>query len=577
MKFLRKYIPLYIKPFTIAIMFLTVEAVCDLLQPTIMSKIVDIGVKQRDIDYIVRMGLIMLAVTGIGAVSAITRNIISSNVSQKFGASLRRDFFIKINSLSFENLDKFESASLITRLTNDVTQVQGLFHGLMRIFVKAPLLCIGSIIMATLLNPPMALILLAIVPLIGYIIYLSVKVGYPPFRKVQIKIDTLNSVMREYLAGVRVVKAFNRFDYEMDRFDKASSDLASVSAKAMRIMAVFSPLISLTVNIGIAIVLWISGYRVNSGSMEAGQVMAFINYMTQILFSLNMISFVFGMFVRAKASAERIDEVMQQDNTILPGDKLLDSSDKGSSIEFRNVTFSYTEGSGEPILKNICFKISPGETIGIIGSTGAGKTTLVNLIPRFYDSDRGSISINDVDVRELEPSVIRDMIAVVPQKSLLFTGSIIENIRWGKEDASYEEVKEAAAIAQADEFIEGFPEGYETILGQGGVNLSGGQKQRISIARALVKKPQILILDDSTSAVDGATEGAIRAGLKTFVKGLTSIVITQRITSVMGADRIIVMNNGEVTNIGTHEELLKDSQIYREIYRSQVGKEGLNG
>ena len=575
MKFLKQYISKYKRPFLIAIALLTLEAVCDLMQPTIMARIIDTGVAGRDIRYILNMGGMMLLITLIGAISAISRNIISSNVSQKFGAELRGDLFAKIHSLSFESLDKFDTGSLITRLTNDVTQVQGLVHGLMRIFVKAPLLCIGSIIMAILLNPQMALLFLVVIPIIGILIYLSVRIGYPRFRKVQVNIDRLNSVMREYLAGVRVVKAFNRFDYEMDRFDDASTELSTTSMKAMRIMAVFSPGITLTVNLGIVAVLWFGSFHINSGDMKVGQIMAFINYMTQILFSLMMISFVFNMFVRAKASTERIQEVMEQTNSMQKGDMDFHSNDIRGSIDFRNVYFSYAGLSGEPVLKDINFTCSKGETLGIIGSTGSGKSSLVNLIPRFYDVSSGAVIVNGIDVKMVDPDALRNRIAIVPQKSILFSGTIIDNIRWGKEDATIEEIVEAATIAQAHGFIESFSEGYNTILGQGGVNLSGGQKQRLSIARALIKKPDILILDDCTSAVDGATENAIREGIHRFAKELTTIIITQRITSVMGANRIIVIDNGELNSIGTHEELLQRSEVYREIYRSQVGKEGL--
>lgn len=574
MGFLYKYYRKYWKKFCLAVAFLTVEAACDLLQPTIMAKIIDVGVKGRRPDYVLYFGGIMLAVTGLGAFGAVSRNIISSNVSQRFGAELRSDVFRKVLSFSFDNIDRFEGASLVTRLTNDVTQVQNLVHGLMRIFVKAPLVCIGSLIMAILLNPSMAVVLFMLVPVVGVLIYISMRIGYPFFMKVQRAMDRINGVMREYLAGVRVVKAFNRFDYEVERFSESNKELGSISKKAMRIMAVFNPAISLSVNLGIVAVLWLGGIRVSRGNIEVGEVIAFINYMTQILFSIVMISHVFNMLIRARASVERIGEVMLQESTLRDAEKPVKLSAARGEVEYEHVHFSYAGGS-DYILKDIGFKCKPGETLGIIGSTGTGKSSLINLLPRFYDVKSGAVKVDGIDVRDMNQKELRDIIAVVPQKSILFTGTIMENIRWGREDCTLEEVYGAARSAQAHEFISAFPEGYDTVLGQGGVNLSGGQKQRISIARALVRKPKILILDDSTSAVDVATEARIREALRKNTEGMTTIIIAQRITSVMSADRIIVLDNGEITGMGTHEELLKSCEVYKDIFRSQIGKEGI--
>jgi ATP-binding cassette subfamily B protein len=573
MQFLRKYINKYWRGFIAAVAFLTLEAMCDLMQPTVMSKIVDIGVANKQMDYVLRMGGLMLLITGVGAIAASSRNIISSKVSQKFGAEIRGDLFRKVQAFSFDNINKFEGASLVTRLTNDVTQMQNFVNGMMRILVKSPLLCIGSIIMAFRLNPKMALVLVIIVPIIIILIYINLRIGYPFFRRVQKSLDSVNSVMREYLSGVRVVKAFNRFDYEKNRFNRANSELGEISIKAMRVMAVFSPGITLTVNLGIVSVLWFGGFKVNNGEVHVGQIIAFINYMTQILNSLMMISFVFTNFVRAKASAERIGEVFAQEDTIITLDEATEPSIGNGSVEFKDVSFSYLEASGEPVLKGITFKSVAGETIGIIGSTGSGKSSLVNLIPRFYDATTGSIEVNGVNVRNIEPELLRESIAIVPQKTVLFSGSILDNIKWGKADADMDEVKKAACVAQADEFISSFPEGYNTMLGQGGVNLSGGQKQRISIARALIKKPEIIILDDCTSAVDMSTEGKIREALRSFSNNLTCFIIAQRITSVMETDKIIVLNDGKIVGMGKHVELMKACEIYREIYHSQLGKE----
>ncbi|MCP8969332.1 ABC transporter ATP-binding protein [Ectobacillus ponti] len=574
MGFLRKYMRAYGKPFSIALLFLTFEALCDLLQPTIMAHIIDVGIANQDMGYVLRMGGLMLGITALGATAASTRNIVSSRVSQHFGADLRLDLFQKVQSLSFTSIDKLDRASLVTRLTNDVTQVQMFVNGLMRIFVKAPLLCLGGLIMAARLNAHLGLVLAVVVPVVALLIVLNMKLGFPLFAKVQQALDRVNGVMREYLSGVRVVKAFNRFDYEVEKFQRTNADLQAVSVSAARMMAIFSPAIMLVVNLGIVIVLWIGGSRVDSGQMQVGEIVAFINYMTQILFSLMMISMVFTMFVRAKASAERIGEVFREP---APADAEMAPLPAGQGrIDFRDVSFSY-EGTSAPVLKHISFTCLPGETLAIIGSTGSGKSSLVHLLPRFYEVDSGSIQIDGVDIRQMNAGQLRQKIAIVPQKATLFTGTVTENIRWGKEDAAAEEVEQAARIAQAHDFIAALPEQYNARIGQGGVNFSGGQKQRLSIARALVRKPEILILDDSTSAVDVATEANMRQSLKEYAEGLTCILIAQRITSVMDADRILVLDRGEIAGIGTHEELLASCSVYQEICRSQFGQEVLAG
>lgn len=569
----KKYIKKYWKLFVTALCFLMIEAFCDLLQPTIMSKIIDYGVALRDMNYVIKFGGLMLLVTAAGAVGAVGRNVVSSNVSQSFGADLRLDLFKKVQSFSFENIDKLEAASLITRLTNDVTQVQGFVHGMMRIFVKSPIVCVGSIVMAILLNPKMSIILAVVVPIVSIIIYFSMKTGYPYFIKVQSALDNVNAVMREYLSGVRVVKAFNRFNYEMEHFKKRNDALTLQNIKAMRVMAIFNPFITFTVNAGIVIVLWLGGIRVNNGQVQVGQIIAFINYMTQILFSLMMISNVFMMFIRAKASAERIGDVFSEENIIKSSKKSIEPPNIRGSVDFENVTFSYNRESNEAVLKNVNLSIKPSETVGIIGATGSGKSTLVSLILRFYDAVSGKVKVDGIDVKDYNIEKLREKVAIVPQKTVLFSGTILDNIKWGKEDASLDEVMASAKIAAAHDFICNLPEGYNTELGQGGVNLSGGQKQRISIARALIKKPEILILDDSTSAVDVTTESEIREGLKNYSRHLTTIIIAQRITSVMNADKIVVLDNGEITDIGTHEELMRRSQIYKDIFASQIGKE----
>lgn len=573
MNYSKKYIKNYWKPFCLAIACLTVEAACDLFQPTIMAKIIDVGVKEKQMDYIISMGAKMLMVTGVGALAAVSRNIISSNVSQQFGAELRSDLFKKIQKLSIENIDKFGTASLVTRLTNDVTQVQNFVNGLMRIFVKAPLLCIGSIIMAIRLNLKMSIVFLIVIPIISLLIYMNMNISYPFFTKIQKAIDKINSTMREYLSGVRVVKAFNRFKYEVERFEKSNEELKDVSISALRVNALFSPNVTLTINLGIAAILWIGGSKVNSGNMQVGQIIAFTNYMTQILFSLMMISHVLTMFVKARASAERIGEVLNQEDSIKVIEKPINTFNTKGKIDFENVYFSYAGASGEPVLKNVSFTCKSGETVGIIGSTGSGKSTLVNLLCRFYDVTDGCIKVNNINIKDMDIKELRNKIAVVHQTIVLFSGTIKDNIKWGKEDASMDEIEEVSKISQAHEFISSLPRGYDTFLGQGGINLSGGQKQRVSIARALIKKPEILILDDCTSAVDVTTEMKIKKAIKEYSKDLTCVVIAQRITSVMDADKIIVLDNGKIAGIGKHEELLKKCEVYKDIFRSQIGSE----
>lgn len=573
MRFTLTYLKKYGAAIAVSFFFLAVEAISDLLQPTIMAMMIDKGVANRDMDYVLQMGGLMLLITALGAVAATMRNLLSSYVSQNFGALLRSDLFRKIQSLSFANVDKFDRASLVTRLTNDVNQVQVFVNGMMRIFVKAPLLCIGGLIMAAQLNLQLSIVLAVVVPIVGLFIVLNMKIGFPFFGKVQAALDRVNGTMREYLSGVRVVKAFHRYAFEREKFNAANEELQAKTISATRIMSVFGPAIMLAVNLGIVAVLWIGGHGVEEGSIEVGHIIAFTNYMTQILFALMMISMVFNLFVRAKASAQRIGEVFAEENQMTWDDSLQETSAQKGRIDFEEVSFSYEGTGGELVLKKISFTCLPGETVGIIGSTGSGKSSLVGLIPRFYDVTSGMLRVDGVDVRQVDPKKLRETIAIVPQKTVLFTGTVLENIRWGKEDATREEVEQAARMAEAHDFVAATENGYEARVGQGGVNFSGGQKQRLSIARALVRKPQILILDDSTSAVDVATEGRIKESLRKYAKGLTCIMIAQRITSVMDADKIVVLDKGEVVGIGTHEELLQSCGVYQEIYDSQFGRE----
>ncbi|GLX67989.1 ABC transporter ATP-binding protein [Paenibacillus glycanilyticus] len=573
MQHMMKYVRKYGLLFTVSVLLVSVEALADLLQPTMMSHIVDEGVASKQMDKVLHFGGWMLLITLGGALAASGRNIVSSIVSQRFGAELRQDLYEKIQGLSFESVDRFDRASLVTRLTNDVTQVQNFVNGMMRIFVKAPMLCIGGFIMAFRLNPYLSIVLMCAIPLVGLMIVLNMRVGLPLFVKVQNALDRLNGVMREYLSGVRVVKAFNRFDLEVDKFNGINKQYEARSISAQRVMAVFSPTVTLTMNIGIVAVIWLGGIRVDNGHTQVGHIIAFVNYMTQILFSLTTMTMIFNMFVRAKASGGRIIQVLAETNPMTDFKKPVKVLKEKGSIEFDKVSFSYEGLGGEPVLKSVSFSCQPGETVAIIGSTGSGKSTLVNLIPRFYDVTSGSIKISGIDVRELDMHELREKIAIVPQKSILFTGPVIDNIRIGKQDATLDEVVEAARMASAHAFISELPEQYDTMIGQGGVNFSGGQKQRVSIARALVRKPDILILDDSTSALDSATEANIKQAISQFAIGVTTLLIAQRISSVKDAGTIIVMDDGEIVGMGSHDSLLQECQVYQEIYRSQIGKE----
>lgn len=569
MNFLYKYFKKYYKMFFLAVGCVMLEVLCDLLQPTLMSIIIDKGISTNDMSMVLKYGFIMIGVSIFGAFIAINRNRFATTVAQDFGADLRLDVFNKIQSFDFDNIDKFERGSLITRLTNDITNIQNFIYGLMRIFVRAPLLAIGCIIMSIRLDLKMALIVLTIVPIVGGLIYLNLRYGYPYFLKVQRSIDKVNGVIREYLRGVRVVKAFNRFDFEEERFENVNDDLTCKSIASMRFMAVFNPIITLIVNISIAIIIWSGATRVNLGTIQVGKVVAFTNYMTQLLFALMSTTMIFSSLIRAKTSSERINEIFLEENNIKEiKDKTYNSSEKGN-IKYENVTFSYKGLKGDPIIDDISFTLERGMTLGIVGSTGSGKTTLVNLIPRFYDAKLGKILIDGIDIRNYTFEELRAKISIVPQKTVLFSGTIKENIRWGKEDATDDEIVEVCKIADADSFISGFNKGYDSIIGQGGSNLSGGQKQRIAIARALIKRPEILILDDSTSALDTDTEYRIRKSLKEYSKDMTTILIAQKVSSVINADKIIVLDHGKIVGEGTHDELMSNCETYKDIYKSQ--------
>lgn len=568
MKLMLHYIKKHIGVFLIAVAFLTIETFADLLQPTFMSYIVDYGVKGQEMGMILRYGFIMLGITAMGAVGAVVRNIYASRTSQLIGKEIRLDIYEKVQALSYENIDRLQPASIITRITNDVTQMQNFINGIMRIMLKAPVTCIGAVVLIIFQMPGLLPLMIFILVCAGLLIYGNMKLGYPRFDRMQKKLDELNRTSREFLSAIRVVKAFRAEEQEREKFEDASCQLAEAGISSMRVMAVFGPLINLTVNAGIVIVLWLSEREING---EIGRLMACVNYMTQVLFALGMVSNILNSAVRAVASSARVQEILDEK----PAQREVQSTQEqisSGSIIFQQVSFSYADAA-RPALQDVNFSVGEGETIGIIGPTGSGKSTLVNLVPRFYDATRGQVLVGGQDVTHISMTRLRQMIAVVPQKALLFTGTIQENLRWGNQLASTDEIHRATAAACAETFVEKLPEGYDTQLGQGGVNLSGGQKQRLSIARALLKRPQILILDDCTSALDATTEANVLAGIRKEAKGMTVLLVSQRISTVMKTDHILCMENGKICGFGSHEELMAGCEAYRAIYRSQIGDE----
>jgi ATP-binding cassette subfamily B protein len=554
---------------TIILLFL--QVLSDLYLPTLMANIVDLGIVNKDINYILRVGGFMLLVAAGGALCSVTATFLSSKIAVGFGKLLRERIFTKVESYSLQEFDKFGTATLITRTTNDVTQVQQVSILILRMMVSAPLTCLGGIFMAMHEDRGLTWVLLVSIPVLVGLISFVLSKGIPLFRLMQVKLDKLNLVLRENLTGIRVVRAFNRIDQEKRRFDKANLDLMDNAVKVNKIMAVLMPMMMLIMNFTTIAIIWFGGIRVNNGEMQVGSLMAFIQYATQILFSLLMLSMLFVMVPRAQASAVRINEVLDTEPEIKDPIQLNPAGIKRGYVEFREVTFSYP-GAEQPALSKITFEAKPGEITAIIGGTGSGKSTLVNLINRFYDVESGSIMVNGVDVREMSQESLRAKIGFVPQKTVLFSGTIAENIKYGKEDATAEEIQHAASVAQATDFVTGMEKGFEHSIAQGGTNVSGGQKQRLSIARALVRKPEIYIFDDSFSALDFKTDARLRAALKSEIDQSTVFIVAQRVTTVMDADRIIVLDDGQITGIGTHKELMASCEVYREIVASQLSE-----
>ena len=581
----------FLKPYrrwaTLAPLLMVLEVAMDLMQPKMIQRIVDQGIARLDMAVVANTGLLMAGLAFIGAIGGVGCTVFSMLASQGFGTDLRGTLFRKVQSLSFGNLDRLETGQLITRLTNDVTQVQEVVSMMLRIMVRAPLMLIGSLILAIVTSPRLAFILVVLGPLVLAVLAWAINRAYPLFGTVQRKLDDLNTVMQENLAGVRVVKAFVRAEHEKHRFGAVNDSLMARTIHAARTVAVTAPATMLALNLGVVGAIWFGGLQVTYGGMKVGELIAFVNYLMRTLMSLTFVSMLVMRFARAEASADRIQEVLDSAPEVQDRADALRVFAPQGQVAFENVTFSYDRDGRDPVLKGISFSAEPGQTVAILGATGAGKSSLIHLIPRFYDATGGRITMDGVDVRDVSEATLRHNVGVALQESVLFSGTIRDNIRYGRPDASDEEVVAAAKAAQAHDFIRQFPDGYDTVLGQRGVNLSGGQKQRIAIARALLTRPAVLILDDSTSSVDVETETRIQDALEglmreranpsaesilsTRAEVRTCFVIAQRISTVLNADKILVLDDGQIVAEGTHSELLASSPIYREIYESQLG------
>lgn len=567
----------YVKPywvyFVVGPLLMIVEVLGEVFMPKFMAQIINNGVQNQNVGYIVTMGIVMLITALLMMLGGVGGAYFGAKGSINFGADVRKDVFSKVQKFSFSNIDKFSTASLVTRLTNDVTQVQNFINMLLRMCLRSPGMLIGALIMAIQINARLAVILAVIMPVMTVTMIFVLKTGFPRFGIMQTKIDGLNTSIQENLTNVRVVKSFVREDYENEKFQEANGNLKRAGLNAMNVVILTMPLMTFFMNFTSLAVVWLGGKQVMVGDMQIGDLTAFITYITQILSSLMMLSMIFMNASRAMASAKRLREVLDEkvdlndDNAKYPDRRVTQGK-----IEFRNVNFRYYKNSQEKVLDQVNLTIEPGQVVGIIGSTGCGKTTLVSMIPRLYDVDEGQVLVDGIDVRDYSIKNLRDGVGMVLQKNVLFSGSIKDNLLWGNENATDEEIYAAAESAQANGFVQNFTDGYNMELGQGGVNVSGGQKQRLCIARALLKKPKILILDDSTSAVDTATEAKIRESFTNELKDSTKIIIAQRITSVQDADEIIVVNEGKITGVGTHEELLKSNEEYQEIYYSQMDR-----
>lgn len=578
MKYYWKYIEPYLPFFILGPILMLTEVAGEIVLPKIMAGMIDNGigadVAGLGIKYILSQAALMLGCIVIMIIGGIGGHFFSVRAAVSFSSDLRQGLFDKVQSFSFKNIDTFSTGSLVTRLTNDITQIQNMTRMLLIMAMRSPGMLIGGIIMACSINARLALILTVVIPVLGITIFALLKTAFPRFGLMQKKLDNLNSGIQENITNVRVIKSFVRQKFEIDKFENANSDLMNTTMRALKIVITTMPVMMLAMNITTLVVVYMGGNFVIGGSMGVGDLTAFTTYITQILMSLMMVSMLFLQLSRALASSSRITEVLKTeadltDDNASQKDRIVTEG----RVEFKNVSFKYYEKRKENILENISFTAEPGEIVGIIGTTGSGKSSLVQLIARLYDVTEGEVLVDGVNVKEYSLKNLRDGVGMVLQKNVLFSGTIEENLRWGDENASMEEIRAAASAAQADGFVTDFTDGYNMELGQGGVNVSGGQKQRLCIARALLKKPKILILDDSTSAVDTATEAKIRQSFSTSLKNSTKIIIAQRITSVIDADKILVLEDGKIAGIGSHNELMESCEEYRDIYYSQMDKE----
>lgn len=565
----------YLKPYSKeaagAIILLGLVVVANLSIPRLVQVIIDEGVANKDLEVIIRTSLLMIGASILSALFMAGNTILAIKASRGFEADFRDAIFTKIQDYSFGNLDKFTTGELLTRLTSDLNQVRLIITMSLRMFTRMPLTFIASIALMWITNPQLSLIMAVLLPITLIIVYIFIRIAQPLFKLVQEKIDYLNQVMQENLTGIRVVKAFVRREHENNRFEKANDELYGASLRINRALSFFMPFITTLLNLGTVAVLYFGGIQVFRGTSSVGEIMAFINYLSSAMFSVILLGSMAGQISAAEASAKRIFNVIDEEPKIKEKPEAIPLMNVEGRVEFNDVVFSYGEDGGLPVLSNINFTAEPGETVAILGATGSGKSTLVHLIPRFYDVDQGSVTIDGKDVRDVTLDSLRKAVGISLQETMLFSGTIRDNIRYGKPDASDEEVINAAKAAQAHDFITAFQNGYDTILGQRGVNLSGGQKQRIAIARAILVHPKILILDDSTSAVDVETEIKIEEALENTMKDSTNIVIAQRISTVLTADKILVLDKGRIADTGNHEQLMESSAIYREIYDSQLG------
>ncbi len=570
-KKLAKYVKEYKKSAILTPIFVVLEVVMEVIIPLLMAQIIDVGIQNGDVKYILEIGGLLI----VSAILSLTFGMLSGRFAAKASAgyakNLRKEMFHKVQDYSFENIDKFSTSSLVTRMTTDVTNVQMAFQMIIRILVRGPIMMIFALLMVISISAKLSLVFFVAIPVLGFILFYIARKAHPNFEKVFKKYDKLNRVVQENVSAIRVVKAYVREDHEKEKFKEVNGEVYSYFKKAEKIIAFNGPVMQFTIYTCILLISWIGSQLIVGGAMGTGELSSIITYAWQILSSLMMLSFVFVMIIMAQSSAERILEVIEEEPTLKNKEKTVKEV-KDGSIKFENVSFRYSDEQDENTyaLENINLDIKPGETIGIIGGTGSSKSSLVQLIPRLYDVTKGSVKVGGVDVRDYDIETLREEVAMVLQKNVLFSGTIAENLRWGKQDADQEELEEACKLAQADGFIKEFPSKYDTVLDQGGTNVSGGQKQRICIARAILKQPKILILDDSTSAVDTKTDALIRKAFREKIPNTTKIIIAQRVSSIEDADQIIVLNDGKIDGIGTSEELLKTNEIYREVYESQT-------